>query len=128
MPGFVRTKADEAKWKTAKDAAAKETDRGSEGFWKLSNYIFHKNEGNQQVADFWKSEMLKFGGMGQLSLGEGAKAPSVKIPRQKHMPGPGAKPSVFFKSEDVNPKHPSLQKLKAFLVNKRVAQQSIRGI
>jgi|ERR1700722_5252904 len=128
MPGFVKTKADEEKWKRAKDAAAKQTDRGSEGFWKLSNYIFHKTEGNHEVADFWKSELLKFGGMGQLSLGEskspmhtGTHATSVKIPKQKHMPGPGAKPSVFFKSEDVSPKHPSLQKLKAFLMNKRVA-------
>jgi hypothetical protein len=125
MPGFVRTKADEAKWKTAKDAAAKETERGSEGFWKLSNYIFHKNEGNHEVAEFFKAELMKFGGMGQLSLGEGAQKPSVKSPRAKGMPGPGAKPSVFFKSEDVNPKHPSLQKLRDFIVNRKVAKQSI---
>ena len=91
MPGFVRTKADEAKWKRAKDAAAKQTDRGSEGFWKLSNYIFHKSEGNHKVADFFKSELQKFGGMGQLSLSESA----------------------------TEPKHPSVQKLRDFLVNKK---------
>lgn len=113
MPAFVRTKADEAKWKTAKDAAAKETERGSEGFWKLSNYIFHKSEGNHEVAEFFKSELMK------------VQALSVKIPRAKHMPGPGAKPSVFFKSEDVSPKHPSLQKLRDFIVNRKVAKQSI---
>jgi hypothetical protein len=70
MPGFVKTKSDEAKWKRAKDAAAKSTDRGSEGFWKLSNYIFHKSEGNHVVANFFKSELMKFGGMGQLSMAE----------------------------------------------------------
>jgi hypothetical protein len=89
MPGFVKTKSDEAKWKRAKDAAAKQTDRGSEGFWKLSNYIFHKSEGNQQVADFFKSELMKFGGMGQLSLCEGE-----------------------------HPKHPTLQKLYDFTMKK----------
>ena len=141
MPGFVRTKADEKKWSRAKDAAAKETERGSEGFWKLSNYIFHKTEGNHEVAEFWKgellqkgpptgggfafgvgkesakSEMKKFGGMGQLSLGEST---NVKIPKQKHMPGPDAKPSVFFKQEAcVEPKHPTLRKLRDFLLNKK---------
>jgi hypothetical protein len=123
MPGFVRTKADEAKWKRAKDAAAKQTERGSEGFWKLSNYIFHKTEGNHEVADFWKGELLKFGGMGQLSLGEGAQKPSVKIPRQKSMPGPDAKPSVFFKTEELCApvKHPTLQKLSDFMMKKHKA-------
>lgn len=115
MPGFVKTKADEAKWKTAKDAAAKSTDRGSESFWKLSNYIFHKSEGNQVIADFFKAELMKFGGMGGLSLAEKTKAPSVKIPRQKRMPGPGAKPSVFFKHEGEHPRQPSLQKLSDFM-------------
>lgn len=91
MPGFVKTKADEAKWKRAKEAAAKQTERGSEGFWKLSNYIFHKSEGNHEVADFFKSELMKFGGMGQLSLSE----------------------------ETLAPKHPSVQKLRDFLVNKK---------
>jgi hypothetical protein len=42
---------------------------------------------------------------------------SVKIPRQKHMPGPGAKPSVFFKNEEGGPKHPSVQKLSDFLAS-----------
>jgi hypothetical protein len=98
MPGFVKTKADEAKWKEAKNAAAKQTERGSEGFWKLSNYIFHKSEGNHAVADFFKSELMKFGGMGQLSL-----------------------------SED-QPKLTSVQKLKDFLANRKTAKQSIRGI
>jgi hypothetical protein len=123
MPGFIRTKEDETHWKHAKDAAAKETDRGSEGFWKLANYIFHKSQGSQEVANFFKNELLKFGGMGQLSLGENpmktGQFKSVRISKQKKMPGPDAKPSVFFKSEDVQPKHPSLQKLRDFLVNKK---------
>jgi len=152
MPAFVTKegKKGEEKWKRAKEAAAKETARGSEGFWKLSNYIFHKmgkTEESQRVAEFWKNELLKgmptgggfafgigkesaksemnkFGNMGQLSLAE-TKAPmrtgthtsSVKTPRQKHMPGPDAKPSVFFKTEEfcLPIKHPTLRKLDTFM-------------
>lgn len=48
-------------------------------------------------------------------LAKSTKALNVKLPKQKSMPGPDAKPSVFFKSEQVGPKHPTLQKFKAFL-------------
>ena len=48
-------------------------------------------------------------------IAKSIQAPSVKLPKQKSMPGPGAKPSVFFKSEQGSPKHPTLQKFKAFL-------------
>jgi hypothetical protein len=85
MPGFVKTKSDEKKWSKAKDAAAKQTERGSEGFWKLSNYIFHKSEGNHQVAEFFKSELMKFGGMGQLSLAEPESKCEGEHPRQPSM-------------------------------------------
>jgi hypothetical protein len=126
MPGFVKTKSDEKKWSKAKDAAAKQTDRGSEGFWKLSNYIFHKSEGNHEVAEFFKSELMKFGGMGQLSLKEkspmhmGTHATSVKIPKQKHLPNENSKPSVFFKGENERSKQPSLQKLSDFIAQHKL--------
>lgn len=42
MPGFVKTPKDEARWAKAKEAARKQTSEGSESFWKLSNYIYHK--------------------------------------------------------------------------------------
>jgi hypothetical protein len=42
MPGFIKTKSDEKKWSKAKKAASSSTKKGSEGFWKLSNYIWHK--------------------------------------------------------------------------------------
>lgn len=42
MPGFVKTPKDEARWSKAKEAAGKQTKSGSESYWKLSNYIYHK--------------------------------------------------------------------------------------
>jgi hypothetical protein len=47
--------------------------------------------------------------------------PSVKIPKTKTLPGPGDKPSVFFKGEEHDfsqVKHPSICKLRDFLQKK----------
>jgi hypothetical protein len=47
--------------------------------------------------------------------------PSVKTPKIKSLPGPTAKPSVFFKSEPEefsHVKHPTLCKLRDFLGKK----------
>lgn len=107
MPAFVRTKSDEARWSRAKEAAGKETNKDSESYWKLSNYIYHKmgkTEGDQKMANFYKQELIKAN-------------VTVKTPRQKSMPGPDAKPSVFFKAEEVHPKHPNVQKLYDFMAN-----------
>jgi hypothetical protein len=123
MPAFVRTKSDEHRWSRAKEAAGKETNKDSEGYWKLSNYIYHKmgkTEKDQRMANFYKAELLKFGGMMQAEknpLAAGSHKTSVKTPKQKRMPGPGAKPSVFFKAEEVHPKHPSVQKLYDFVAS-----------
>ncbi len=117
MPAFVRTKSDEERWKKAKEAASKETSRGSEGFWKLSNYIFHKmgkTERDQRLADMAKSELEK---SVKSPMHTGSQSLSVKIPKQKKLAGAFDKPSKFFKSENINPKHPSVQKLKDFLLN-----------
>lgn len=60
MPGFVKTPKDEARWAKAKEAASKETEHGSESFWKLSNYIYHKmgkTEEDQKMAELYKSEI-----------------------------------------------------------------------
>ena len=118
MPAFVH---DEKRWERAKEAAGKQTSKDSDGYWALSNYIYHKmgkTEEDQQLAKQYKSEFYKtaFGGMMQLST---AMKTSVKIPKQKSMPGAFAKPSVFYKTEElcVEPKHPTLQKLRDFLVN-----------
>jgi rubrerythrin len=62
MPGFIKTPKDEAKWEKAKKAAAKSTKHGSDGFWALSNYIYHKmgkTEEDTQQAQFYKKELLK---------------------------------------------------------------------
>lgn len=64
MPGFVKTPKDEARWAKAKEAAGKETEKGSEGYWKLSNYIFHKmgkTEEDKKNAQLAKEELFKFG-------------------------------------------------------------------
>lgn len=61
MPGFVKTPKDEARWSKAKEAAGKTTQTGSEGYWKLSNYIFHrmgKSEEDQKKAEMYKKELL----------------------------------------------------------------------
>lgn len=53
-----------------------------------------------------------------LKAGEGSLA--VKMPRAKKMPSPFAKPSLFFKKEDfASIKHPSIEKLRAFLEKNR---------
>jgi len=79
MPGFVKTPKDEARWAKAKEAAGKSTSHGSESFWKLSNYIYHKmgkTEKDQQLAEMYKTaimvyntELLKsFGEINKLSI------------------------------------------------------------
>lgn len=45
--------------------------------------------------------------------------PSVKMPKAKMMPGAFDKPSKFFKSEDMMPKHPSVRKLHDFLSTRK---------
>jgi hypothetical protein len=50
MPGFVKTPKDEKRWSSAKEAASKQTEPGSTGYWKLSNYIFHKMNKTEEVA------------------------------------------------------------------------------
>lgn len=60
MPGFVKTPRDEARWSKAKEAAGKQTDKGSDSYWKLSNYIYHKmgkTEADQKMAELYKNEI-----------------------------------------------------------------------
>jgi len=82
MPNFVKTPKDEARWAKAKQAAAKETEEGSEGYWKLSNFLYHKmgkTEEDNKNAELAKIEMKKFGmmsggfGMGMMGDQAGGK-------------------------------------------------------
>ena len=60
MPGFVKTPKDEARWAKAKEAAGKSTEKDSESYWKLSNYIYHKmgkTEEDQKMADLAKADL-----------------------------------------------------------------------
>jgi hypothetical protein len=67
-----------------------------------------------------KSELAK----ANLSMPKVAST-SVKMPKAKMMPGAFDKPSKFFKSEDFSQvKHPSVQKLKAFLEKVHSKRQS----
>lgn len=62
MPGFVKTPKDEARWAKAKEAAGKQTDKDSESYWKLSNYIYHKmgkTEEDAKIADIYKFEIVR---------------------------------------------------------------------
>lgn len=62
MPGFVKTPKDEKKWSAAKKAAGKSTTVGSDSYYRLANYIYHKSEGNpesEQLASKIRSSMVK---------------------------------------------------------------------
>jgi hypothetical protein len=137
MPGFVKTPKDEARWAKAKEAAAKTTEHGSEGFWKLSNYIFHKmdkSEESQKFADELKKGLLGGlgGGMGMagggMGLGLTGKSgmggikiaqTNVKLPKPKKPAGAMSKPSLFYKTEPCDDlKHPTLLKFRDFFSKK----------
>ena len=51
----------------------------------------------------------------KVSKAESMSVPPVRTPKAKSMPGAFDKPSKFFKSEDMAPKHPSVQKLYDFM-------------
>lgn len=69
MPGFIHTKSDEKKWSKAKSAASKSTSPGSEGYWRLSNHIWHKmdksddsvikHQNLRKLADFMQKRHKK---------------------------------------------------------------------
>jgi len=112
MPGFVKTPKDEARWEKAKKAASKSTSHGTDSFWKLSNYIYHKMGKSQE--DIEKAEEFKKSLLG-------TSVPSAtKMPKSKMMPDPFAKPSKFFKKEEFNGlKKTSIENLRTFLEKHR---------
>jgi hypothetical protein len=138
MPGFVKTPKDEARWSKAKEAAAKTTEHGSEGFWKLSNFIFHKmdkSEESQKIAEELKKGLMGLGGGmgmagGGMGLGMTGKSgmggvkiaqTSVKMAKPKKPAGAMSKPSLFYKNESLSwddLKHPTLCKLSDFILKK----------
>jgi hypothetical protein len=114
MPGFVKTPKDERKWKEAKEASSKETSPGSKGYWKLSNFIFHKMKKREALE---KGMSLKKPMPMPSKVGEQA---IVKMPKDKKPASPFAQPSTFFKSEVIKGiKHPSIEKLRIFLESAR---------
>jgi len=119
MPGFVNSPEKEKRWSKAKKAAGKETKDGSEGFYKLSNYIFHKmgkTEEDMFMAEKWKSELLKsLGSLPSDPMKVGTQA-TVKMPKAKKPADGFGPPSKFFKSEELQQiKKPSVKKLQDFL-------------
>ena len=131
MPGFIHSEKDEARWDRAKKAASKSLKEGSDSFWALSNYIYHKMGKSQE--DIEKAEHFKktLFGLSNSGIAVSEKAPSLhipyamKMPKPKKMPSATAKPSVFFKKEDFdNVKHPSTCKLRDFLENRIARKQS----
>ena len=78
----------------------------------------------KDLPELYKADLLKFGGM--MQLGEKPAKTSSRmtaVKNTKKMPGAFDKPSKFFKSEDAltQPKHPSLQKLRDFMLKKHKA-------
>jgi hypothetical protein len=123
MPGFVKTPKDEAKWSKAKESASKSTKVGSQGYWKLANYIFHKSEYLDMLKGFNQQSLQgsapkPFSGLNTNNSAKMANPmktgiPSVKMPRPKTSIG-----IDIGKSENhdfANTKHPSVQKLRYFL-------------
>lgn len=130
MPGFVKTPKDERRWARAKEAAGKSTAENSESYWRLSNFIYHKmgkTEEDHKLADFYKKEMMQkdvlpMASRDQIlkSVGQiGKQSTAVKTPKSKKMPGAFSKPSAFFKTENFKIKHPSIQKLRDFLMKRK---------
>ena len=117
MPGFIKTPKDEAKWKKMKEAVSRSKSKPESEFtdrdWALTNYLWHKSEGNIEKAE----ELAKSLGtkVPSVAVPNPAKvgSTSVKMPKSKKLADPFGKPSLFFKSEDV--KQPSIQKLRDFL-------------
>lgn len=125
MPGFIKTPKDEARWSKAKKAASKSTSEGSDGYWALSNYIYHrmgKSEDDIQKAEAYKILLKSL----FISPSSALTKTKISIPNATKMPKPKAmgkitdKPSKFFKSEEFpNIKRTSIEKLRSFLEHTR---------
>jgi hypothetical protein len=136
MPGFVKTPKDEARWGQAKEAVARSKGKGEKEFgdrdFALANYIYHKM--GKSKDDVKKAEELRKAliappakpktSIPSTSVPNPAKVgqTGVRSPKQKSMPGPDAKPSVFFKSEGAL--HPNIENLRAFIESTRAKRQS----
>jgi len=112
MPGFIKTKADEEKWNAIKNSVAKQRGKSIEEFtdrdWATVNAAWHKSE----YEEIKKS---------LTSVPSTGVPNAMKLPKTKRMPGPGAKPSLFFKAENfATIKKPSVERLRFFLENQRL--------
>jgi len=61
MPAWVH---DEARWSKAKEASGKQTEKDSDSYYKLANYIYHKmgkSEESELLAKIFKKELVKQG-------------------------------------------------------------------
>lgn len=114
MPAFVKTKNDEKKWSEAKEASGKETDKGSKGYWKLSNFIFHKMKKSQGIEKAEELPKVISPKPVQTSVPNPMKAGEQStISKTPKAPG-------MFKSEDFKDvKHSSARKLRDFMASNR---------
>lgn len=114
MPGFIKTPAQEKKWNAIKEAVAKQRKKSVKDFtdddWKIVNAAFHKSEGDPLKE-------LKAANSTSVPNPMKTAIPAIKTPKIKRLPDAFSKPSEFFKSDQIfQSKHPSIQKLKDFLV------------
>lgn len=125
MPGFIKTPADEKKWKAIKHSVAKQRGKSTEDFtdrdWATVNAAWHKSEG-----DLKKFEEILKSITSVPSATAGTSVPSgTKIPKAKSMPKPGDAPSKFFKKEEFGSiKRSSIENLRVFLEKVRSKRQS----
>ena len=134
MPvNVVHTKAQENAWNKAKEAAAKSKGKGvsdlKDDDWGLVMHIYQKVTKSEELPELAKSELMKAIGslapkMPMIKAPMKVGSTAVKTPKSKMMPSPFAKPSVFFKSEDI--KNPRLKQLGQFVESKRNKTNKIK--
>src|SRR5271170_7384619 len=110
MPAFIKTPADEHKWNAIKHSVAKQRGKSTADFtdrdWATVNAAWHKSEYDAIAKSLFG---LSNSGM---AVSEKVSVPSAtKMPKPKKMPKATDKPSLFFKSEFGNVKHPSVENL-----------------
>jgi len=105
------------------EAAVKEWDTATKGK-KLPHKVSKGELAKQTSGSFGLSEKAPKSTSARMPNPAKTGIPSVRTPKAKKMPSAFDKPSVFFKSEDIKPKHPSVQKLWDFMQRRQSRSQS----
>lgn len=142
MPGFIKTKSQEARWQAARKAAAKSKGKSSEELkgddFALVNYIYHKmgkTEEDIEKAEEFKKTLIGKAAPSVSALKSSTRIPSIGTgtgikkqktmatisdPASKHFGSLAASEEKKSETEEFeHMKHPSLHKLLEFIKRKR---------